>query len=484
MLDRLSVVDAMTLHTQTATTPAHSVAVLVLEASDQLNHPRLQQLVVTSLPQLARFRSRLVGKPMGVGQPVWAEIADYDATPQIRAATVAAPGGPRELADLVTKLGAGAQNWRRSLWQAWTIDGLASGRWAVAVKMSPALLEEGHGAAAVWQQLTTAEAHRGDSAPTQHDPGPVPSPAELVTDALFEMIENQVTGAWVVAEAVTSGLLAMRRRLGEAGDAPAVRAGVSSMNPTKMVFNAPLTKRRSTAFASIRLADAKVISDAFGGSIANVVLTACTLALRSWLRRYDAVPEDPVLIALALSTPTGEAGGRIRAPVHLDDPVQMLSDLHTSTERVCLAHSRHDEARDRSAGLPTLLSLLPPWMTHAGMQMINGLGITSGRAPTRHGAISFASRPGRAFCAGSRVVAMYAIEPLVEGCGLNIGVLTHHDVIDVSATCCPDNVPGVEYISSGITDAVDVLLAAAGKSPRGEGRSVVSEITSHTRQRI
>ena len=80
--------DAVSLHTQTSTTPAHAVALIIIEASDQLSHERLHELVGLSLPQLARFRSRVVGKPLGLGQPVWAEIDDYDPTPQIHSATV------------------------------------------------------------------------------------------------------------------------------------------------------------------------------------------------------------------------------------------------------------------------------------------------------------------------------------------------------------------------------------------------------------
>jgi diacylglycerol O-acyltransferase len=62
------------------------------------------------------------------------------------------------------------------------------------------------------------------------------------------------------------------------------------------VFNAPLTKRRAVAFASIPLADLKIGNNAFGGSIANAFLAACTLSLRAWLQRHDTVPDDPLLM--------------------------------------------------------------------------------------------------------------------------------------------------------------------------------------------
>ncbi|MEO3761017.1 wax ester/triacylglycerol synthase domain-containing protein [Mycobacterium sp. B14F4] len=491
VVDRLSVADATALHTQTPTTPAHTVVVLVLEASDQLSHQRLQQFVASSLSHLARLRSRLVGKPMGVGQPVWVEIDGYDASRQIHTATVATPGGSGELADLVTKLVDGVADWRRSPWEAWSIDGLAAGRWAVVVKMSPVLCEDGHGVAALWQRLVTSEKHPERTSPPEHGPGPAPSLVALVTDTVTETIENQITGVWMVAEAATTALLTMRRRLSNADESPVAPSPIRGAVP-KLAFNAPLTRRRSTAFASIRLADVTTIGDAFGGSTANVVLAACTLALRSWLLRYDAAPPDPLLLVVPLSLPAGDAAhpGRpsntahIEAPVHLDDPVQVLSELHTVTERLAFANRYGNEITAPPVDFATVISLLPPWMTRRATQMSSGLGLTRLRAPNRHGAVSFTGQPsGRAYCAGSEVLGMYVIEPLVEGCGLNIGVTTHGDAMDVCISVCPDNVPDVEQISSGIGDAVAVLLAAAAQSPRGQGRSVVTEMTSHISKR-
>ena len=44
----------------------------------------------------------------------------------------------------------------------------------------------------------------------------------------------------------------------------------------------------------------KTVSNAFGGSITNVVLAACTLSLRAWLQRHDEVPDDPLLMRIPL----------------------------------------------------------------------------------------------------------------------------------------------------------------------------------------
>jgi diacylglycerol O-acyltransferase len=125
----LSAADAMRLLIEKSTTPAHTVSLIILEPSEQISHERLHQLVGTSLPDLTRFRSRLVPRPLGVGPPFWAEIDDYDPTSQIHRATIRAPGGRREFADLISQLSAGSRNHREMPWEAWSIDAGTERQW-------------------------------------------------------------------------------------------------------------------------------------------------------------------------------------------------------------------------------------------------------------------------------------------------------------------------------------------------------------------
>ena len=403
MFTRLSGVDTVSLHTQTSTTPAQTVALIIIEASDQLSHERLHQLVAASLPQLARFRSRLVGKPLGVGQPVWAEIDDYDPTRQIHCASVRAPGGRREFADLIGQLSARRQRGRQPLWEAWSIEGLADGRWALAVKMSPVLNERGDGAASIWPRLLTSRPHDAppSNPPTQPSLGSAPSLGELVTEVVTKIGENQVTGVWLIAGAVTGALQALRRRLRGTEQPDPIPRAVSSMSgpvPHTM-FNAPLTRRRAVAFASIPLTDVETVSNAFGGSTTNVFVAACTLSLRAWLQHYDLVPADPLLMQVPLSLPTGNPArsgnaltvGPIRLPVQLDDPVQVLTDLHTATERLTIARRDNAETTNPVIDFATIVSLVPPSVTHTAMQLYARLGLRRWCAPVRHGSVSYIS---------------------------------------------------------------------------------------------
>ncbi|BBX45202.1 wax ester/triacylglycerol synthase family O-acyltransferase [Mycobacterium cookii] len=493
MATRLSGADALSLHTQSQKTPAHTVAVVVMESADHLSHQRLHHVVAASLPQLALFRSRLVSKPLGMGQPVWAEIENYDPLPHIHSATVRAPGGQRELADFVAHLSSGGRRRRRPLWEAWSIDGLEGGRWALAVTMSPALNDGAAGAASVWPRLLTAKPNDdpANNLPIEPSVGSPPSVAEMATDAVTEFVENQLTGMWVIGGSVSRLLQTVTKRLlGPAATAPA-SSSMSGPVP-RTVLNEPLTQRRAVAFSAISLADARTVSGAFGGSITNVVLAACTMSLRAWLKRHDRVPDHPLLMWMPFELPAaglkgvGKAlsTGRLRVPVHLDDPIQILTNLHTATERLNVIRSGVAESYSSTIDSAVIGSLIPPTVAHLGMGLYNRSGLRNLLGPTCHGAVSHtAVEPEPAYCAGARVISMNTVAPLSDGCGLSIGLTARGDELEVSVCACPDNVPAVDEIATGIAISVDILASAAAKSPRGQGRSVVTEMTTHPANR-
>jgi diacylglycerol O-acyltransferase len=308
------------------------------------------------------------------------------------------------------------------------------------------------------------------------------------------MVENHVAGAWLIAKSMSGVLQGMHGRLLGTRVQGGMTPPVSSMSGPvpNTVFNAPLTTRRAVAFASIPLTDVETVSNAFGGSLTNVVLAACTLSLRAWLQRHDKVPDGPLLMRMPFEPPATDlpgigralAVGRLRIPVHLDDPVQVLANLHTATERLNATHGGGDESNSATIDLERIASLIPPTVAHVGMQLYTGSGLRRRLAPICHGTVSYiAVEPVPAYCAGAKVVGMHTVAPLAEGSGLNIALISRGEQLDVSVYACPDNVPAVDDIATGIGHFVDILVAAAQESPRGQGRSVVSEMTAHRANR-
>jgi diacylglycerol O-acyltransferase len=148
------------------------------------------------------------------------------------------------------------------------------------------------------------------------------------------------------------------------------------------------------------------------------------------------------------------------------------------------AHSHDDEREHFTGNAAAITSLIPSSVLRAGMRIVKQLDVRQRLMPISHGSVS--SDSGQAspvYCAGAKVVGMHTVTPLLEGCGLTITPTTHGEQMHVSVCVCPDNVPGVDDIATGIVDALETLVAAARKSPRGQGRSVVTEMTAHTSKR-
>ena len=422
--------------------PAHTVSLIIIEPSDQFSHQRLDQLVGSSLPQLARFRSRLVGRPLGVGRPLWAQIDDYDPTSQIHRATVRAPGGRRELADLIAQLSAGSRDHRKALWEAWSIDGLSDGRWALAVRISPALSDGGDGAAAVWSRLLCSDAHDDQADDQRTQPSlDMPAVGELVTDVMTELLEHQIRILWLIAETVTGVLGAVRGQLLGTSEPDPMPPPVSSMSGPlpRNAFNAPLTKRRAVAFVSIPLADLEMISKAFGGNITNVFLAACTLSLRAWLQRHDTVPDDPLVMRMPFALSGASVAtvgnppidGQIRIPVQLDDPIEVLTNLHTGTERMNTAHRRDTEKAHTTVDLARMASLIPSAVVHAGTRIYSRLGLQQRLAPICHGSVScFRTAGARVLCRVKSSLTPW--RRYEKAGGLNITLTTRGETLDLA----------------------------------------------------
>jgi diacylglycerol O-acyltransferase len=310
---------------------------------------------------------------------------------------------------------------------------------------------------------------------------------ELAAEVITEILEFQFKGLFLLAESVTGLLRSAWGQLegiylgGEHDSAPA--AGSSTPAPLPLnAFTAPLTERRAVAFASVWQADLETVSTAFGGDITNVLLAACTLSLRAWLQRHGTVPDDPLVMWMPL-TQSG-AVGQIRVPVQLNDPIEVLTNLHTATERMGTAQSHDDESDYRTVEVRAIASLIPSTVMDAGRRIFASLDVRRRLTPTTHGSVySVPAQPLHTYCAGAEVVGMHTVTPLVEGCGLTITPTSHGEEMHLSVCVCPDNVPAVDEIATGIVDALGTLVAAARTSPRGQGRSVVTDMTAHANKR-
>ena len=144
---------------------------------------------------------------------------------------------------------------------------------------------------------------------------------------------------------VVGGMLGLNRGDGE------VIATVPVRTPATP-FNKPITPHRRIAFRSVDLATVKMVKNAFGVSVNDVVMAMCAGALRRWLADREALPSQSLIAMIPVSVrdpraPSGALGNKVSA---------MLAALPTNSpdpeDRLHLAHAATQAAKAQQAAIP------------------------------------------------------------------------------------------------------------------------------------
>jgi diacylglycerol O-acyltransferase len=263
------------------------------------------------------------------------------------------------------------------------------------------------------------------------------------------------------------GTLAAIRRPTTPGAADAPRTPVLFSAP-RMPWNGAISSRRTVAFGSARLADVKVVCEAFGTTVNHVVLAACTQTLRNYLAAHGGVPDVPLVAAVPLSLRSPEAqgtdGNRISAffvhlPVHLPDPLEQLLALRQGAET-----SRQSHARLGIGALGEWAEFTSTRLLRGAARLYSARKLANHHRPLHNLVISNVRGPGvPLYCAGARLLAAYPLGPPMDGAGANITVLSYAGSVDFGIIACARAVPHVADIALGFGAAVACLLKLATK---------------------
>ena len=99
-----------------------------------LDYASLVSLVENRLQRAPRYRQLVREVTLGLARPVWTDDPDFDINFHIRRAGLPRPGGPADLADLVSRVMSRPLDRTRPLWEMYLIEGLADGRLAILTK--------------------------------------------------------------------------------------------------------------------------------------------------------------------------------------------------------------------------------------------------------------------------------------------------------------------------------------------------------------
>ncbi|MGC0420470.1 wax ester/triacylglycerol synthase family O-acyltransferase [Embleya sp. AB8] len=468
---KLSGLDSAFLALEAQEWPAHVVCLTVVDASTtggRVDHAAFKRTLAARLPRLPLLRRKLVQSPWGLARPYWVEDPEFDLDAHLRRATVAAPGGRRELAALAEEIYRHRLDRDRPLWEWWIVDGLEHGRIAHLWKVHHACIDGRSGAA--MQEIFF------DPDP---DLGPAPDP-----DASAGEAARRPLPAPVEPPAVPTALAALRdgalslagtpmrvgRQLGRLGQGMAQAALTGRfgralpLNVPRTRYNAPVGKHRSYGFCTVSLSDVKRVKKVFGVKVNDVVLAIVAGALREQLGALGELPARELVATVPVDATRGgeRAGGNLITGML----VGLATDVAEPAERLLCVHENSNAAKAvQSAMGSELLTGLAETPPPALLGFLGGLYRDARLAAVLPALcnVTVSNVPGPRtllYAHGQKVEAFHSMGIIADGFGLFIGGMSYHDRIDIGVLADRDALPDPFALADGIVEQLDLLLKA------------------------
>ena len=457
--DRLSAVDASFLAQEGANAHMHVGALLVFEGPPPAYADFVNQ-IRGRLHLVPRYRQKIAVPPLETGRPLWVDDTAFNLEFHVRHTALPSPGSEEQLRALAARIHSQRLDRSKPLWEAWLVQGLADGRFALIFKTHHALVDgvSGVDLATVLFDLTPIPApslHEGEPwAPARE-----PSAAELAARGIKAIVKAPVqlaTRAAVAATRPAEALEITRTAVEGLGE-----VAWATLNPApETPLNVPIGPHRRFVFVRNDLADFKRVKDAFGGTVNDVVLCVVAGALRRWLQARGVRTEGLELRALVpVSIRTEEEhhqlGNRIAAmrgplPVYVEDPVARLRVVKSAMDGL--------KSSKQAVGAEVLAAaqnFAPPTVLAQASRL---------NFSTRLFNLIVTNVPGPQFplyVLGRELQDLFPIAFLPKDHGLAVAIMSYNGRMNFGLLGDYDALPDLEAIGEAVQESLADLVAAA-----------------------
>lgn len=420
--------------------------------------------VVASHP---RYRQRMRTVALDLKRPGWVDVAKFDVADHVLHTAVPAPGGERELTNLIGRIMSTRLDPDRPLWQVWVVDGLAGG-WAIVWKVHHSVVDGVGGMELLTGMLDGAPgASRTQRAQRRSAPGAVPRTLATARILSSTMTDTIGVGRRALRSAATAGGHPRRaiRELVVGAQGGVAYLGAATHPVTATSLNGPLGSTRDYRVATVELADAHTVRTALGGSVNDVALTMITRGFRDLLlsRHEDPLPRAvrtlvPVSVRSELDRPA--TANKVSALL-LDLPVD-YGDSGAAYGAVA-ARMRTLKASGEAAG-GVLITTLARWVPAPAVSAT----VRAARRLPQHVVTTVTTNvPGPRSpvqLLGQDMLALYPYVPIAEQIRIGIAMTSYNGRLHFGVTSDHDSVPDVGVLVSGLTTALQELVEYAART--------------------
>jgi WS/DGAT/MGAT family acyltransferase len=477
-MDRLNPLDALFVDAEDAD-PHTSMAIASIAVFEgpAPGHEEVLAHLAGRLPLVPRYRQKLRTVPFRLGRPVWVDDPEFDLRYHVRRTALPAPGGDRELAELMARVMSQRLDRDRPLWEYWVAEGLAEGRWALISKVHHCMVD-GVSGTDLYRVIF-------DSSPEPPQPAGV-SGGSGVSGSFSG--PGSGSGGWTARAEPSAAALAVRAALdavvlpareilalggaaadpaGAARQAAGLARAVAKLAPaarpaTRSSLSGHIGRPRRYTWARASLEDVKTIKRQLGGTVNDVVLAAISGGFRALLLARGEQPGPHMvrsLVPVSLRAPGQEDvyENQVSAvladlPVHVADPAERLAAVRAELRALKTAREAMVGEALTSLGRYTPFPLASWWVRL-------GFGL-----PQRDVVTVTTNVPGPRqplYGMGRQILEIIPYVPIATTLRTGVSIFTYGDRVTFGITGDFAASPDLDVLAGGIENSLAELLKAA-----------------------
>jgi len=473
--------DALFLYIERPGQPLSIACVSIFEGS--FTAKMCRELMQSKLPQIPRYRQRVVFPPFNIGLPTWEFDPKFDIRNHIREVKLH-DGSEADLKTLMSGIISTHLDRYRPLWDLTIVRGLSGNRTGMIARIHHCLADGLAGLSILNvlmdQSPTAAPTRRTKLKIEQQEPR---DPGAQLLDNLVKSYSSAVKGALMLhGEALSIA----QQMLSGTGDAVGTLMDVvpEIASPAeRLPFNVVCHGPQKFGWTEISMDAIKQLRQRCGGTVNDVILTVVGSALRRYSElRGVKVKGRSARIMIPVNVrgngDLGELGNRIyflpiTVPLDLRDPQKLFGFVRERME--FLKRVRAAELVGFAGGL---FSTIPPAIWAA-------IGPVASQLPLSLCNIICTNVPGPqtpVYMLGHKMIAWYPYVPIGGEMGVNCAILSYNGNAYFGFSCDVGAVPDPENLEKFVKQSFAELYASSNRqksAPKSERRQ--KEKLSRTR---
>ncbi len=462
--ERLTAMDTSFLVLEKPWSPLHVSATLIYEAGPMttsqggVDIAAYRAATAAVLHRIPRYRQKLDWIPV-VGHPVWVDDPEFNLEYHVRHTSLPRPGNLEQLKNLSARIMAQPLDHSKPLWEAWLVEGLEGGRFAVISKIHHCMVDGMAGRDLAQILHSTDPDSRHPKRAPHWKPRPAPTQAELLKDEVGRYVSLPGRAA--------RGLREATKELRELGDqignrARSISQMMSSMReePSKTALNQPIGPHRRFDWRNMPLDDVKKVRRALGCTINDLVLATVSGAVRDFLsNRGESLTDIDFRIAAPVSIRSDadrDMGNRVsqwfvHAPIDEPDPLLRVEQIHEATEELKASKQALDA---------DLIMNIAEWTPTVLMSLASRSA--SGSAPYNMMVTNVPGPQQVLYLLGAKLEAIYSQVPIADSTALGVALVSYAGTLCWGFNADFESVPDLELFADAIEASFAEIVAAAG----------------------